>query len=70
VIENLEGKATHRWEEGKYNWSDEVLGIVSVAVDCPTCLYKETFVRGTDEIPEWVWRRIKKARTFEKGMVQ
>jgi len=63
ITEYLSGRATHRWKDGKYAFSDELIELDRIVEECPDCSYELILVKG-QIMPEDLQKRIKEARSF------
>ena len=61
ITEYLSGKAVHRWKDGTYDYSVEVIERDRIVEECPDCTYRLTLTKGMD-MPEDVHERLLEAR--------
>lgn len=61
ITEYVSGHATHRFKNGKHEWSDELIQIERITEDCPNCdFFRET--KQGKAFPEGLADKITEAR--------
>ena len=69
IIEVVGGHVVHKWTEGDYDYTNELIEAQEIIVQCPECTYVHSYSRG-DEIPDDLLEELARARSFSQGFPQ